>query len=146
MKIDIVGGELTKHFDIKEFYCNTDAEMYIDFLFFEFVNLLEEFRVWYNRPINITSGYRSFRLNRACGGTSDSLHRKARAVDFLYPQAYFSWSSGRKEQFLQNVKTKWTAICHKHGYFAQCNFYVNRFHLGMSTYKDNYWDLRKRGY
>ena len=145
MKINVIeGGQLTEHFKLSEFYCNDSAQMYVDeFFFYTFLPTLEQFRVWYNRPININSGYRSAACNKRAGGSSNSAHLKARAVDFNYPAEYFTFSAERKEQFLQNVKKKWTILCHKQGVYAQVNFYNNRFHLGMSEKADSFLDYRK---
>lgn len=43
---------------------------------------LEEVRALYNRPIRISSGYRSPELNRRVGGSPTSQHTKGCAVDF----------------------------------------------------------------
>lgn len=142
----IEGGNLTAHFKLSEFYCNTDNEMYIDAAFiYDFLPTLEKFRVWYNRPITPTSAYRSDRLNKSCGGSVGSCHRKSRAIDFLYPADYYKMDQKRRKQFLENVKKKWADLCHKAGYYAQVNYYDNRFHLGMSTNADSFLDYRGTG-
>lgn len=130
MKLNVVDGQLTNHFNISEFCHN--CELYIDERFFDFVNCLEDFRVWYNRPVNISSGYRPAAFNKAVGGSSNSSHLFSLAVDFLYPAEYFKFDVKRKEEFLTNVRLKWARLCVKYGYTAQTNFYDNRFHLGFS--------------
>jgi hypothetical protein len=46
-------------------------------------HILEPVRTHYNRPVRISSGYRSPELNRAIGGSSNtSQHMKGQAADF----------------------------------------------------------------
>lgn len=47
--------------------------------------VLEPLREHLNRPIVITSGYRSPALNRAIGGSSTSHHMQGRAADIIVP-------------------------------------------------------------
>ncbi len=47
------------------------------------VNILEPVRVSINRPIAVTSGFRSERLNKAVGGSPDSQHMKGQAADIV---------------------------------------------------------------
>ena len=48
-------------------------------------HVLEPVRAHFGRPVVISSGYRSPRLNRAIGGSSTSQHCKGQAVDFEIP-------------------------------------------------------------
>lgn len=50
------------------------------------VNVLQPLRDLYNKPINITSGYRSPKLNKAIGGSSSSDHCLGNAADFTVPK------------------------------------------------------------
>lgn len=43
--------------------------------------LLQKIRDIYNKPIIITSGYRSTKLNKAVGGSKTSQHRLGQAAD-----------------------------------------------------------------
>lgn len=144
--ITITDEKLTEHFMLSEFYCNTDKAMLINGAFiYDFVPNLERFRVWYNRPINITSAFRTVSVNAAAGGSSNSSHLKALAIDFPYPAAYNTWTAARRAEFLNNVKTKWTDLAHAAGYGAQVNYYDNRFHIGFSLNgKDSYLDYRSK--
>lgn len=45
-------------------------------------NVLEPVRVHYERPVIVTSGYRSPALNSAIGGSSTSQHSQGEAADF----------------------------------------------------------------
>ena len=94
-----------------------------------FIQMLEEFRIWYNRPMNITSGYRTAAFNKKVGGASNSYHRKALAADFALPSAYYNYSKARKEAFLNNIKIKWYEICKKHGKTGSVIWYDSWIHL-----------------
>jgi hypothetical protein len=49
--------------------------------------VLQPLRDWYGKPINITSGYRSPKLNKAIGGSTNSDHTQGRAADFTVPRS-----------------------------------------------------------
>ncbi len=49
-------------------------------------NVMQPLREWYGKPINITSGYRSPKLNKAIGGSSTSDHCLGCAIDFTLPK------------------------------------------------------------
>lgn len=51
----------------------------------ELAQLLEHVRILFNRPLIISSGYRSLKLNKAVGGASKSQHLTASAADFRIP-------------------------------------------------------------
>lgn len=146
MLINFEDCQLTEHFKLSEFchHGNKTLEMYIDERFLDFVHCLEEFRVWYKRPINISSGFRPVKYNKSVGGSSNSSHLVSLAVDFNYPSEYMEMTSTRKKQFLENVRLKWARLCVKYGYSAQTNYYDNRFHLGFSlSGKYSFLDYRK---
>lgn len=44
-------------------------------------NILDPLREAYGKPIIVTSGYRSVKLNKAVGGAANSQHTKGEAVD-----------------------------------------------------------------
>lgn len=144
MRLDVAGsGRLTEHFTLSEF-CHKGRQIYLDERFFTLVRILERFRVWYNRPINVTSGYRPPAYNKKIGGSSNSSHLFSGAVDFPLPKEYQAMSSERKEEFLQNVKTRWRALCAQEGVFPQVNFYDTYLHLGISLRKSSFLDKRTK--
>ena len=49
------------------------------------IEVLEPVRKHFDRPVIISSGYRSPTLNRAIGGSSSSQHCKGEAADFTVP-------------------------------------------------------------
>ena len=86
MAIKFDSDRLTPHFRLSEFVNALDgSRMYLDSDFIPFVLQLEEFRLWYGRPMNITSGYRTAAYNRKVGGASNSMHLKGLAVDYRLP-------------------------------------------------------------
>lgn len=140
MILDVRDGQLTPHFNISEF-THRGREIYISADFFRFVECLEDFREWYNRPINITSGYRPPAYNRSIGGSSNSSHLRTLAVDFPLPKEFYGFSTARKREFLSNVKEKWIEICYYAGFGCQCNFYDTYLHLGVGS-SDSFRDER----
>jgi len=145
-KILIHNGQLTEHFNLWEFAHKSGAEIEINYDFiYIFVPAVETFRVWYNREINPTSGYRPPAYNATIPGASkNSSHLHTWAIDFLLPVEFFTFSKSRQNEFLLNVRRKWTEICHALGVYAQCNFYDNRLHLGISRKNDSFLDLRTK--
>ena len=51
--------------------------------------LLQPLRIAYNKPIVVTSGYRSPEVNRLVGGVRSSQHVKGEAADCYVPDIYF---------------------------------------------------------
>lgn len=43
---------------------------------------LEQVRVFYGKPLQVNSGFRSEEVNKACGGVPNSYHLLGKAVDF----------------------------------------------------------------
>ena len=43
--------------------------------------ILDPLREWYGKPINVNSGYRSQKLNKAVGGVNNSFHLNGCGVD-----------------------------------------------------------------
>lgn len=144
MKVNIIHGQLTEHFNLIEFvdFYTGDPELYIDERFIKFVLLLERFRSWYRRPVNINSCYRSVECNDHYGGSKNSSHLVSLAVDFNLPSEYHSYSSDRKEEFLCNVRTYWEKICDEADVFHQVNFYDTYIHLGIGLNSDSFLDKR----
>ena len=71
--------KLTEHFTLGEFQCKNGADsVKIDWYV---VNELEAARVFFNKPITISSAYRTAAYNASVGGASGSLHTTGRAVD-----------------------------------------------------------------
>ncbi|WP_423816374.1 D-Ala-D-Ala carboxypeptidase family metallohydrolase [Salinibacter grassmerensis] len=84
---------LTKNFDLQEFtgsaeypeIDNTPNASQIQNLRSLCVEVLQPVRSFLNRPVQVTSGFRSEELNKAVGGVSGSLHKKGKAADIVVP-------------------------------------------------------------
>lgn len=79
--------QLSTHFKLSELIItetgmdNTPTESFLPRLKWT-AGKLEEIRALYNKPIYVTSCYRSLKVNRAVGGSATSLHLTGTAVDF----------------------------------------------------------------
>lgn len=75
--------QLTKNFWLSEFQSKDGSEMPDDVFqnIQKLANQLQVLRDFYNRPIRITSGYRSPSHNKAIGGAENSQHVLGKAAD-----------------------------------------------------------------
>lgn len=82
--------KLTKNFTLEEFINSPTAKRLkidntpskaITSNLMELSELLQKVRDIYNKPIIVTSGYRSEKLNKAVGGSKTSQHVKGQAAD-----------------------------------------------------------------
>lgn len=84
--------KLTKHFTLQEMIVsqtasrrgidNTPNKKQIESLKTLCVEVLEKIRVHYKKPVIVTSGFRSDKLNKAIGGSTTSQHSHGEAADF----------------------------------------------------------------
>ncbi len=147
MLLNIYDGQITENFNLDEFAQHENVNIPVlrvnaDFL--KFVSALQDFRTWYNRPMNISSGYRTQQLNKECGGSINSSHLIGLAIDFYLPREYMSFDLERKQEFLDNCKNKWIEICRDYMVPCQCNFYDMYIHLGFGRVgaQDSFLDKR----
>ncbi|WP_042006543.1 YcbK family protein [Capnocytophaga canis] len=80
----VVGGNVTPHFKWAEFDCNDGTRVPDDLLsnVKELATNLEVIRKEAgNKPIRITSGYRTFEYNKKVGGVEKSQHLIGKAAD-----------------------------------------------------------------
>lgn len=85
---------LTPHFTLDEFTVsqtavrlgidNTPSPVVIDHLR-QLAAVLERVRAYLGAPLLVSSGYRSYLLNHAIGGSATSAHLDGRAADFTAP-------------------------------------------------------------
>lgn len=137
----LIKDEISPHFKLSEFACGD--KLYLSAEFVRFVLfVIEPFRVWYGREININSGYRSFLNNKAVNGDADSLHLTAMAIDFNLPSEWRNYTYTRQAEFLRNIKAKWFELCRKAGGYGQITVHDGWLHLGMSEYREYYDDRR----
>lgn len=123
---------VTENFKLSEFANNLDGGvMIVTPQVIEFIQMLQEFRNYYGRPMNITSGYRTKEFNAKVGGASNSYHLKALAIDFRLPSEYHGFPKARKEEFLNNIKNKWYEVCKKHGHTGSIIYYDTYIHMSL---------------
>lgn len=110
----LLEDRITPHFRLSEFSNTEDGDVVLlnpDVI--QFIQMLEEFRVWYDRIMNITSGYRTKAFNKKWKGDANSYHLKGLAADIRLPLEYYKFTEERKLEFLNNVKNKWYEICER---------------------------------
>ncbi|MBK8946455.1 MAG: hypothetical protein IPM32_14460 [Ignavibacteriae bacterium] len=87
--------QLSEHFYLSEFHKSQTAvrlniknipnQQHINNMKLLCRNVLEPIRAYYNKPIIITSGFRSKELNSRIGGSFNSKHCQGKAADFIIP-------------------------------------------------------------
>lgn len=70
---------LSEHFKVKEFACKDGSDKIL--IDVNLIALLEEIRKYFDKPIIITSGYRTESYNQKVASSKDSYHCKGMAVD-----------------------------------------------------------------
>ena len=79
--------KLSKNFSLKEMLvtstgvANVPTDKEIDNMKTLAVKILQPVREYMNRPIIVTSGYRSYEVNKRVGGSKTSQHCKGEAAD-----------------------------------------------------------------
>lgn len=71
--------KLSANFKVKEFACKDGSDKVL--VDTELVKLLQKIRDHFNKPITITSGYRTATHNKKVGGTKNSYHLVGMASD-----------------------------------------------------------------
>ena len=75
--------KLSEHFKVREFGCKDGSDpVFIDT---KLVDILEQIRVHFEKPVNITSAFRTAKHNNSCGGAKFSQHLYGKAVDIYLP-------------------------------------------------------------
>ena len=70
---------LSTNFKVKEFACQDGTDpIFIDS---ELVEILQQIRTHFKKPVTITSAYRTPTHNKSCGGTTYSQHLYGKAAD-----------------------------------------------------------------
>jgi len=113
---------LSKHFSRSEFECKCGCGG--DTVDYALVEVLENVREYFNKPIVINSGYRCASHNASIGGSSNSQHIRGKAADFrvsgtteeevvsylesLYPNKYgIGIYQGRTHLDVRDAKARW---------------------------------------
>nr|DAF72695.1 MAG TPA: peptidase [Microviridae sp.] len=74
-------GEMSNHFNAKEFACKDGS--YELLICTELLNVLENIRNHFGEPVKINSGYRTPEWNEKVGGAKNSYHIKGMAADIV---------------------------------------------------------------
>lgn len=121
--------QVRKNFKLKEL-CNTKTTDAVKLVanerMFLFLDMMQELRNRYGKPINVGSWYRSAEFNKNIGGSANSLHLDGLACDF------------HVEHNLTQHKTMenaWRSICSKHGVIGGINHYTNGYHVCIGEEK-----------
>ena len=73
--------QLSLHFKAREFRCHDGSDTIL--IADELIDLLEKIRKHFDKPVNVTSGYRTVTYNKACGGAPGSQHLTGKAADII---------------------------------------------------------------
>lgn len=71
--------QISKNFKLNEFQCKDGSQLVK--LDSKLLNLLQRLRDKINKPLVITSGYRTVEYNKKVGGIVNSLHTQGKAAD-----------------------------------------------------------------
>lgn len=72
--------QISKHFKVREF-AQKDFRCDKVIVNTELIDVLEDIRAHFNKPVNVTSGYRTPEYNTKIGGVKNSQHTKGTAAD-----------------------------------------------------------------
>ena len=129
---------LTEHFTLADYSINQTGSLPLSDTAILHAAMLEEFRQWLGRPMNVHAWYRTAKYNKSVGGVSTSSHLKGTATD---------WSTNVKideDRFIKYAK-KWHEICKAHGVVGEAGLYNWGIHFGTAiTYSKTFyhWDSR----
>jgi uncharacterized protein YcbK (DUF882 family) len=149
LNIKVFDGQITKNFNLAEFKCKDRGEVLLNAAVIDHIQRLQSFRNWYNRPMKVVSGYRTEKYNEKIGGSKKSKHIEGIASDIALPDDFYGFSKQRRDEFLNNVKSKWIELCELDGLGGGIGFYDTFFHIDSRSkgkYKNGFyafWDLRK---
>ena len=120
---------LTQHFTLGEM-ANNKAKELVKYVSTprtrKFMELFEEFRVWYAVGITPTSGFRTKSFNASIGGDVRSLHLDGLACDFR---------AAHTDAQREKCRKKWRSICEAHGEIGGINYYTHGYHMCIGEEK-----------
>lgn len=105
---------LVKNFTFKEMNITQLKELNPEIV--EFTIMIQELRDYLKIPLNVNSWKRSITQNKKIGGSSNSAHLNARAVDIKIIAS-------------DNTINQWKKICEKHGKIGGVNRYKTYTHF-----------------
>lgn len=127
--MEYVDGQVTPHFNLYEFRSRDNNTMLVNSATIDHIRRLEKFRIWYSRPMQIDSGYRSPAFNATVGGVEASQHLQGIASDIPLPLEFKEFTAQRKIEFMDNARNKWIEICEADGLGGGFGYYNTFFHL-----------------
>lgn len=74
-------AKVSEHFNVHEFKCKAKTNNNIVFIDDELIQLLEDIRKHFAKPVHINSAYRTPEWNKQVSGTSNSYHMYGMAAD-----------------------------------------------------------------
>lgn len=129
----LIDGRIVAHFSLAEM-CNKEAKESLKLVLtpevIEFAQMMEELRLWYNKPMTVNSWYRTESYNKSCGGSSNSLHLDGLACDISLPNL--------SDEKFEHFRDKWKKICEKHGKIGGINRYRWGLHFDCKEDKFGY--------
>ena len=134
----IFKGKLTDHFTADDYSINQTSNVTLTQESYEHALMLEEFRQWLKRPIEVHAWYRTSSYNKKVGGAPNSSHLKGLATD---------WSTDIKiteKKFIKYAK-KWKTLCSKYGVVGEAGLYSWGIHFGSHVKYSKtvyHWDSR----
>ncbi len=137
-KYKLSGTKLTKNFTLSDYGINQTGTLPITAEALLQAQMLQEFRDWLDRPIDVHAWYRTKSYNKSVGGVSTSSHLRGVATD---------WSTNTsisEERFIKYAK-KWKEICEAHKVVGEAGLYTWGIHFGSSVkYSKSFyhWDSR----
>lgn len=97
-----------------------------------FLDILQEFRFWYLLSMNINSGYRCNKFNKKIGGSGNSNHTVACAIDWGTREI----PKSTEGQWRKNVANKWLDLCEKYHVYGEVEFNPTWIHLAINKLAD----------
>jgi len=120
---------------------NTPSQEVVNNLKYLCENVMQPLRDWYGKPINITSGYRSLKLNKAIGGSVTSDHCLGCAIDFTLPKEdykeVFEWIRNNCEydQIINEFNFQWIHVSFRSSSNRKQSLAAYKNAIGQTKYK-----------
>ena len=124
---------------------NTPSQEVVNNLKYLCENVMQPLRDWYGKPINITSGYRSPKLNKAIGGSTTSDHCLGCAIDFTLPKEdykeVFEYIKANlpHDQIINEFNFQWIHVSFRSSGNRKQSLAAYKNAIGQTKYKP-YWD------
>lgn len=138
--LKLSGDNLTKNFSYGEFTVDCSNETCkLSYKAMLHAHLLQHLRDYLNKPVYVSSWYRTKKYNSKIGGVPDSNHLTGCATDIYF-------SSLNQRSFIRVAK-KWKKLCEEHGVVGEIGYYPDDgfIHVGSSIrYSDTFFNWRTK--